>query len=160
MDADRLFDKQLQWVLSPSKNGTEHVNMPSFAKKFNFTQAEAAEEQYMELIQSSSVSLALRRHLMREYNVFKVNEAKQNWESVQFKPRLKSTVRKAAVSTAEAGLSQLQAEYLTYKGGSADQLSECIDLSTSSGNLKDPLQATSCLPLNIFLPTTRTVNSL
>ncbi|KAF9118220.1 hypothetical protein BGW39_001375 [Mortierella sp. 14UC] len=74
--------------------------MPSFAKKFNFTQAESAEEQYMELIQSST--------------------------------------RKAAVSTAEAGLSELKTEYSTYKAGSADQSSEWIDLSTSSGSTKHP----------------------
>ncbi|KAF9179258.1 hypothetical protein BGZ49_005175, partial [Haplosporangium sp. Z 27] len=119
MEVDRSFNNQLQWALSPSVNGIEHVNMPSFAKKYNYTDAGSAEEPYLKLIQSPSITLPRRQHLMTEYNTFKVNNAKQYWESVQLKLKLRSTARKAAVSTAEAGLSELQAEYSTYKGSSA-----------------------------------------
>ncbi|KAF9080545.1 hypothetical protein BGX27_005383, partial [Mortierella sp. AM989] len=132
MDTDRSFDKQLQWALSLSKNGTEHVNMPAYAKKFNYTQSTSAEGPYLNLIGSSNISLPRRQHLRREYDTFKSNEAKQYWESVQFKLSLKSTARKAATSTAEAGLYELQAEYSTYKEGSGDHANECIDLSPSS----------------------------
>ncbi|KAF9998276.1 hypothetical protein BGZ80_009495 [Entomortierella chlamydospora] len=106
--------------------------MPAYAKKFNYTQSTSAEGPYLKLIGSSNITLTRRQHLRTEYDTFKANEAKQYWESVQFKLSLKSTARKAATSTAEAGLYELQAEYSTYKEGSGDHASECIDLSPSS----------------------------
>ncbi|KAF8941934.1 hypothetical protein BGZ46_006873, partial [Entomortierella lignicola] len=69
---------------------------------------------------------------MNEYNTFKTNNAKQYWESVQLKLSLKSNARKAAVSTADAGLSELQAEYSTYNEVPADHSNEHSGLSSLS----------------------------
>ncbi|KAF9919822.1 hypothetical protein FBU30_010487 [Linnemannia zychae] len=69
---------------------------------------------------------------MKEYVTFKDDEAKQYWESVQFKLDLKNTVQKAAASTAKASLYELEAEYSTYQKGSSDQPNEFAELSTSS----------------------------
>ncbi|GJJ74342.1 hypothetical protein EMPS_06700 [Entomortierella parvispora] len=104
--------------------------MPSFARRFKYTDAESAEEQYLQLIKSTAIVAARRKHLMREYQTFKANEAKQYWESLRFKLSLKSTAWKAAVSSAEAGLHVLQAEYSTYKEDSDDQSNKY----TSSGS--------------------------
>ncbi|KAI8603954.1 hypothetical protein EDD21DRAFT_402416 [Dissophora ornata] len=106
--------------------------MPSFAKKFNFTQERSAEEAYSKLIESSSIVLARRQHLKREYNTLQTKKARQYWESVQFKLSLKSTTRKAAATTAKASLKEIQAEYSTYKACSVDQPNEHNDLSSSS----------------------------
>lgn len=133
MDKDRTFQQRLEWALDPSKNNVEHVSMPTFAKRFNYTQEEYAEEAYLNIIGSSRIPMARRRTLIQEYDAFKANNSKQYWESVQVKGSLRSVARRAAVVTAEAGLQEAQDEYSTYSASPATK-------TRQSGKVKSPLE--------------------
>jgi hypothetical protein len=61
---------------------------------------------------------------MGEYDNFKIGDGESFWTARQTKHGLKIIAKKAAVSTAEAGLHELQDEYSTY--------------SHSRGKLNDP----------------------
>jgi len=97
----------------------DHVRMQTFAKEFHYYQEESAEEAYLKLIRSSRIPLSRRQSLQQDYEIFKANNAKHYWESVQMKSGLRSVARRAAVVTAEAGLQEAQAEYSIFSEASS-----------------------------------------
>ncbi|KAK3846437.1 MAG: hypothetical protein J3R72DRAFT_240757 [Linnemannia gamsii] len=114
MDGDRTFQKQLAWLLDPTKSNMEHVRMSNFPKKFEYTEEESSEKACLDLILSPRLAKARRLSLLQECDDFKDNNARQYSESVRVKAGLRSVARRAAVMTAEAGLQEAQDEYSTY----------------------------------------------
>ncbi|KAF9172437.1 hypothetical protein BGX20_005652 [Mortierella sp. AD010] len=147
MDVDCTFKTQLQWALSPPSGGkndpkAEHVKMSTFVKRFQYTNEISADQAYLQLIQCARIPMTRRSSLMEQYKAFKVNRAKQFWESRQIKSSLRSVAKRAAVVIAEAGLQEAQNEYSIYPPATSPSLvptpttSSAADEETSDDKLE------------------------
>ncbi|KAF9411983.1 hypothetical protein BGZ76_005252, partial [Entomortierella beljakovae] len=117
---DRTIQTQLEWALAiaSSQSGSnletnnEHVRMPTFASRFRYSNEKSAEDDFLKLIQHPRIPAARRKTLMDQYTAFKKNDARLFWDAKRTRLGLKSVAKKAAVVTAEAGLKEMQKEYM------------------------------------------------
>ncbi|KAF9412435.1 hypothetical protein BGZ76_005181, partial [Entomortierella beljakovae] len=101
---------QATWALSCSSDGDEHVSIRTFSEKFNYSDRNVAEKDYLLLINNSEISKPRRTQLKMDFERFNENRigAEAYWVR-------RSTIIETAISAMNASVESMRAGYLQSK---------------------------------------------
>ncbi|KAF9913632.1 hypothetical protein BX616_009802 [Lobosporangium transversale] len=95
-------EQYISWALD-NRSDKEHVSLPSFVKKFNFTNKESANEAYLSLITSTNIHHMRRKRLHGAYMAFKERCEERFWAIRDMKIADRMLIVKSATAAKKAG---------------------------------------------------------
>ncbi|KAF9999637.1 hypothetical protein BGZ80_006528, partial [Entomortierella chlamydospora] len=103
----------LSWALA-KKKGQEHVSLPNFVRRFQYTDKESAYSGYATFIQSSHIDNKRRVRLEKAYTDFKLNREREFWVTRNSYVDTVVSAKEAAIVTRGVGLKQTKFDYNQY----------------------------------------------
>ncbi|KAG0195455.1 hypothetical protein BGX28_001335, partial [Mortierella sp. GBA30] len=100
----------IDWALE-KKAGKEHVLLPNFVRKFEFTDKDSANRAFSALIGSNNLRQSRRLNLQRLFTEFQQNLEESFWTDHTLKISTNITTKQTATAVQKSGTKQAQVEY-------------------------------------------------